>query len=1248
MSDAIDRVGLGVDLLGGPELLTNLRAIRTEMQAIASLGNRGGSGPSERSSSDAPQRQAAINKKITDDEIAYYADSRQRKAEIKRLGDTELIRREIATQAELTRIQERADAERIARQRLQYANASSPALARRLNQSEIEDIAVGTRSGIGVRRFVGPSPYGYSSNVAREGPDPYGLSSRYTSPPNTNRNLREAYEQEEYLRTRRAFRSSASSRETPEQTAFREYSRKGGDPSKFVFSGGGGGGGGPEEPEEGGGSGGGSGVGSAVSRIARNLLLYEGITLLTRGVVKYTEAALENAKAVSEQANALLFATEAAGGNLEANRALATGLQSFGYNRAQALEVVSTAARATFRHPEQTDALAREATNIAALRGGGLSQTPKVIEDIIGGRDRAYREYFNITPEEIYKQAAQKNLQNQPRLDPGFHTIGKQDYETDTQKVSKYIAALTEEEKEQLRLNYVLTQSFRFEGDAADRAVTLAGKMDLVSASFFNASANVGAFIADIKPVKDLLDQIAEATPGGIFAPPQLRQSGPRSTITDANVTEFAADSSTSERASALTKTGKIGGFLFNLFDPFEAAGSLYHTAKHVQNRLTGVEGPGISDQEYDSLIAENIAKTRQVRQRSVLRQDNQLGYRRLNTDPSDESPEYSTYAQLSARGLSAGDILKNYIEDIKPVLTGGAKDLAEYRQKRQELLDQINSGSLDKKGGQDKLNLLDAQRDADVIGAFKPKDYDEEALKREDERRAKEQKQREIDQRKRDETLAKQSEALSKLRYANEASFQQVHSVGELKTGTDNPYTKVLADQITLSQRMAQQWDFLGKGADSYRAKIEALEKMALDRQLLKLEYATYTQASGLRNQAQSESDQRNGPGLSRADTDYLNVQDAIVNKAIEIPKLWAKAAEILGVHVNPLQQLVGRITALQVASGFGAKFQEDLGLTNINSGISAATGPLSGPTRNDLYGPKSSYPGGPPVYFGPSTVGPQFGVPGGLQKTAQGFNTGAKTSTMILADGSTVTMQLDSGRQDDYAKYFATQAEIAKLSPQAKGQLQEKYADAAISILDEFTPAQIRQAGLQNVYAGAINAKAAGLDQRIQDAQAKAQYGALQDDRLNSELRADESFRNSHPGQDAGKLSDELLISRTNNVNPKDLTYTQFKDRSDALRREAERAENERAEAKAAVDQGLAYQKEMQDDIAKIREAIISGDISMMVQVQNSTQADIDTKALQNANPDKNPKSASATRSGELPTPGRDSTQRYKGFVN
>jgi hypothetical protein len=486
-------------------------------------------------------------------------------------------------------------------------------------------------------------------------------------------------------------------------------------------------------------------------------------------------------------------------------------------------------------------------------------------------------------------------------------------------------------------------------------------------------------------------------------------------------------------------------------------------------------------------------------------------------------------------------------------------------------------------------------------------KEYEAEAAQRELDRKQKEQE--ELQQR-RSQYVSELGNALSKLRDTQQGSFRIPGDVATSLIGDQNPYVKALADQVTVAERMKQQWGFLGDAATKY---FTILEQKANDRILLQLDYQTFQQASELRRKSQQEILERNRPGeVSRKEQDYLNIQSAIVDKAVEIPKLWAQAAAVLGRTINPIRELQGKIKSLQVATGQGAVFESLLGNT-------------------------ITYGGGGLKENGERIQGVSLdlgSVVGG--RRIRGFSAGQQSATIIGPDGKPVETRdevtglptgiatqftLNAGQRDDYADYFAKRAEQLQQSPEVRKRIQQSYAEQALSIFSEYQPDQIRQSGLAGTFLGALGLKGQGLNEKIEDARKKAEYGAIEDAQLQAQLRRDDDFRRKKlaEGQnpaEVGRLSDALLLSRTEGVNPRDLTFDQFRDRQDALRREAEDKENDRQEAKAAVAEGLKQQQAILDDVSRIRQALVGGDLKMLVQVQNDTQAKVDQSYLEEYN--------------------------------
>jgi hypothetical protein len=196
----------------------------------------------------------------------------------------------------------------------------------------------------------------------------------------------------------------------------------------------------------------------------------------------------------------------------------------------------------------------------------------------------------------------------------------------------------------------------------------------------------------------------------------------------------------------------------------------------------------------------------------------------------------------------------------------------------------------------------------------------------------------------------------------------------------------------------------------------------------------------------------------------------------------------------------------------------------------------------------------------------------------------------------------------------------------------MRQQFADAVLGAFEGMSPQDIRASGRMGEYMSALGIKQSGLGQEVEDAKRKAELGTREDARLQSQLEKDDRFRRDRLAEadslglddegkkriiaDIGRESDALLLSRTEGINPKDLTLDQFSARQDALRRRAEQEEIDRQDAKAATAKAEIHRQKMVDELVGLREGILNGDMKVLIQIQNDTQARIDQEALQNAN--------------------------------
>lgn len=572
-------------------------------------------------------------------------------------------------------------------------------------------------------------------------------------------------------------------------------------------------------------------------------------------------------------------------------------------------------------------------------------------------------------------------------------------------------------------------------------------------------------------------------------------------------------------------------------------------------------------DRKFKQEVASFSRYSLAVRERLSLQQDNRIRFRSKTG-----SSNLVTGAELARSGNAIGDGrggFENYTQVILPPLSEKQKVIEDIlKQRDRQITELLENPGLTEVDRQKRIDRVNSDSEQTLFDARNP-----EAANYRAEYRARQaasidarlQKDRQEADEARNRRIQEMSNALSKLREAEQGSFRLVGDIATSKVGDDNPYVKVLSEQITIAERMRQQWGFLGDAAVDYFTK---LEQGAARRQLNKLEFGSYTTASNLIGQSEREIAERNGPGFSRREQDYLDIQQAIVDRAILIPTLWKQAAEVLGQdNLSTQQVLSGRLNL--IADAFG----------------------VTGPRSFNVFGQDITQRLNRFNAFGQS-LGDLFDVQGRRN-----------------AFGQSLT--------DPRVAQAFTSIGVGE-SPEVRNALQKSFADAIVDTFKDYTPQQIRQSGYKDYFVAALGVQGLNAERKIQERQQKALIGIREDARLEAQLRADEQFRQAqiskgYDPRDVGRESDALLLARTDGIASKDLTLTQFTARQDALRRNAERQEQDRQEAQKAVQEGLRYQQEMNANIAAIRAAILGGDVSMLVQVQNDTQARIDQQDLQ-----------------------------------
>ena len=542
--------------------------------------------------------------------------------------------------------------------------------------------------------------------------------------------------------------------------------------------------------------------------------------------------------------------------------------------------------------------------------------------------------------------------------------------------------------------------------------------------------------------------------------------------------------------------------------------------------------GSGITNREFDpTALQRELANQAAERTADVAEANRNLTEARAALDRATASGmDTSEFSAAVVRGEGALKNAQDRLEDIKT--------------KQEDITELVRIEAQQRRYG----FMAGNERGMQQIDEF-----NERAAESTRKRQAKEKEER-------DKTVQQMDTALRKIRDTEQGSFTLIESIATSLTGQDNPYIKVFSEQITLADRMRQQWGFLGDAAVDYFTKVE---QTAINRQLKQLDFQLYQRTSELRDRAGMERIQRDDTTqLSRRDQAGLDIASARLTRDLEnvtlqnqinrMLSLDGKNAEVL----NKRQTLDAQLSRIMISSGFG--------LSTLKSGP--------------------------------------------LNQQIMGFSAGQRTSMMIAPDGTVTQLTMDAGKANDYAAFAARQRELTSLSPRARQQLDDQAAESIVSLLGDYSPGQIQAMGYSDLYVGALRQQQSGLGRRVEDAQLKAELMAREDDLLMARMREDERLYGR-----VSKEADELFLARTEGMSTRDMTYEQFQGRQEALKRTAERAEEERKTAEQNVQKGLEYQQAMLGELAALREALLSGDLGILIQIQNDTQARVDQESLE-----------------------------------
>lgn len=459
-------------------------------------------------------------------------------------------------------------------------------------------------------------------------------------------------------------------------------------------------------------------------------------------------------------------------------------------------------------------------------------------------------------------------------------------------------------------------------------------------------------------------------------------------------------------------------------------------------------------------------------------------------------------------------------------------------------------------------------------------------------------------------EILNRQAAGLAKLRESIAGSFKLVADVASVRAGGDNPFVQIFADGATAADRMRLQWGHLGDEMVEFFTKLEQ-RKVALAETQARFE--SLGRAQDNLNRRFREGLDRQSPGaVSSREEALIAAQREMINAAKEIPALWAKAAEVMGVPVNQL-----RVVERQLAQ------------------LTARTGVMPTGTPEPEYGVEVIGPGGQ-----------RFTMPA-LNTQFAGLSAGPRQATFIGPDGQPVTQYLDAGTVDQYAQFEASQARFQNLSPEAQRRMRTQYNQGVLDIVGALDPKQIRaNPMLREAYVGAIQGQANEAETRIQGELRRAEIQARITDNISQRAKEfgglrDRLIAEGKPPDEVRKQYDRAVLALTEGTAPKDLPDDIFAIRQRAFEQEAERFLAQPDAARDAVQQGLDIQTELKGVVEDIRDALLSGDLSILIQIENDAQARTDAENLKDMGQGLEPRGGFPRRTSQPPA---RSMKKYK----
>jgi hypothetical protein len=989
-----------------------------------------------------------------------------------------------------------------------------------------------------------------------------------------------------------------------------------------------------------------------LGRITRNILLYQVVSAATYGLKDYIATSVEAARVANATAldmeNAARRSQQSVQGFYEFAEGLRTGI---GVSRRSAQQAVAEAAYFSENDPSKAQGLTKAIADIAASRGQGGAQLPDIIEQFRRRESKFYKRYIGKTVEELYLEEAQGIV----RRDQDLYVPGqgatprerRQNNLTERERVSRVVAGFSEERKEMIAVNALLREGDNVAGAAERRMNSLAGQLDRTSERWEDMKVAVGNFVAGLRPLSEVIRSIGDALEGVDFS--RLKGTGAGGVVTEADLSRFAQ----SKRESLLGRTNAflgdygteaalgLGGLAISALAGRGRAREGRRRARYT-DVFERALADGLDETAANALATEEARRLRagvfrsvrvgmgriggaisrllvgvfefiagEVAAQRVSALFGRLGTRyaagrvlsRAGAGGAAGSLEalatgagggalaggvggalaYSGVGGLSVAGLAGAGAVAAGVIAVAAAVTGlgvaahslvTKGDLSEVR----GMLDTIRDWWGHAVSGKGFAALQDEETKASLQG---------DLLR---------QQREEYEQGRR--YFEYQGRRLS-ARQAGELARDQGVPVGAMtegryddKTWADMQGAKAKAEQDAREATERQELADKNARDAEERARQERINEQS--KALQKLREAA---------QGSFRLVEEIGGALAQ-DNPFVKVFADGETAAIRMRQQWAFMGEESVRFFTALEQRRVQLQQTRLEFDSLVRVQD---LTNRREREAQERYYAPGVSRRDeaalaLFGAVREQRDRE-RQLDTLERGLQ-GRPDPRGERGRLGDTLAEINEAFLASWSRIAPSVaGQGRSDAFRR------------------LQDMQSQAVLDLTANMTPAQINSMPwLRQSVFGAIGVQRREAALRRQDAFRTYEFQAQEDARLQENLRQARERRQEllargvDPRQ-VGRVYDEMFLKRTDDIGVKNLTYDQYVERQAALQREAERGEAERDEAREAVKLGLKYQEQMLGELRALRQGILSGDLSLLVQVLNETQARVDQEDLQEA---------------------------------